>query len=252
MPKRFCVDNQSDPKSVARAITDLKRMAHLGDRAKKILEALETNGHFDGRMPVLTLDRGLYRVETRRYPAFEPISRDDIPGWYNLTVECGELKESKYGGSKFWAMPVYLNGTALMMGRDSDGTYKGKVLKVTMKCRFDRARLGECRLKSNGTVTFEAASNYRWGISGVFRIKRDPDASDKTREEANIFARMVAQCLVNYGEVNYYGGPIIREIPQKMLDLQAEVPKWLIEDGLVKRMFNDILDVIEVVKVQAC
>jgi len=76
--KRFCVDNNSDPKRAVEAIRDLKRMAKLGKRAEKVLTALREDGHFDGKIPLVTKDAGspYYNVAVHNFPAYEPISRD--------------------------------------------------------------------------------------------------------------------------------------------------------------------------------
>jgi len=251
--KRFCVDNNSDLQRAVEAVRDLKRMVKLGRRAEKILTALQEEGRFDGKIPLVTkaVRDPYYNVVVHNFPAYEPISRDDIPDWDNLSIECGEREEGSHGGSKFWEMPVFLRGTALAMELKNDTGYTGRVVKVKMHVKQHRAKLGEARMKSNGTVTFDPNSRYANG-RGVFRIKRNVEASDKTRQEAEAFAKVVARCLVNFSlEVSsYYGMQNQCKIPQKMLDLQAAASAWLLEDGHVKRFFKDILDVIEVCKIQ--
>lgn len=251
----FCLDNRSDPESVARAKKALRRMIRLGKRAEKIMERIETVGHFDGRMPLVFFGRKTYGnhdgydVSIHRFPAYRSISRDDVPGWNDITVECGEREEGSYGGSKFWTMPVYLKGSALVEEIDDKYARTGRVNVMNLKATLKSARLGECRLKSNGTVTFDTDRAFSYGIN-VFRIRRNPDASDKAREEATLFAKAVARSLIRHEEnTGSYYRESNTKTPQKLLDLQATIPRWLLEDGFVKRMFNDMLDAIEVVKV---
>jgi hypothetical protein len=255
MPKRFCVDNDSGDASVRKALIDLHRTVKMGKLAERALTALRETGCCDRRVPVISRTQNGYEVWTRRFPAYVPISRDSVPNWDNLAVECGERTEGKYAGKTFHEVPVFLSGTALMMELSSDdGGYTGKVIRVRMKAPRNMARLGSCRLRSNGEVTFVANSTYG-GSASVFRIKRNPDASDRTKEEAQIFARIVACCLINFAkDVGRFSGPRhpgrqYWKIPQEMIDLLEAVPVWLAEDGHIKRMFNDMLDAVEIVKV---
>lgn len=255
MPKKFCVDNSSGDAAVRKALIDLHRTVKMGKLAERALATLRETGCCDRRVPVISRESGRYEVWTRRFPAYVPISRESIPNWDYLTVECGERKEGTYAGKTFHEVPVFLSGTALMMELSSDnGGYTGKVIRVKMKAPRHLARLGSCRLKSNGEVTFEANQVYG-GRTAVFRIKRNIDASDRTREEARTFAGIVAKCLINFAEDigrfhgSYHPGRGYSRIPQEMVDLMAAVPDWLIEDGHIKRMFNDMLNSVEIVKV---
>lgn len=247
---RFCVDNDSRPENVASALLNLRRMVKLGKRAERILAALRREGHFDGKIPLLSKapGNGWYNVSVHSFPAYQPISRDDVPGWADLTVECGERKRGSHGGTKFWEMPVFLKGEALVMELDDGEQYTGNILRQQFNAKTHKARLGACRMKSNGAVTFEPALRYGGGV--VFRIRRNTEASDKARAEAESFAKLMAKCVVNTPVTGYQSYHINAvKVPQKILDLQAAVPGWLLEDGHVQRAFVDMLDAIECVKV---
>jgi hypothetical protein len=236
--KRFCVNNSSNPDVARRAIVELKRTVRFGKRAEQALEALEREGHFDGKVAVFTRDC-YYSAAVYRLPAYQPVSRDDIPEWDGVSVECGEKRMGHHGGAKFHTVPIYLSGTALLVQTNDKSV---KVARKPQGLKIATAMLGECRLKSNKTVTFAANSRYRQ-TGSVFHIKRD---IDETRYEAGEFANIVSQALVQFDGHDWAARS---SIPQKILDLRAAVSEWLIEDGKIRQMFNSILDAIEVVRV---
>lgn len=238
---RFCVDNDSDPKRVAEAVRALRRTVRLGRRAEKALKALEEQGHFDGKVPVFVPAWKEYLAEIHTFPAYQSVSRDDVPDWKSMSLDFGERSENSYGGATFHTVPVYLKGRALCMERDESGLLTGRIVKKLQKAKIYSANLGECRLKSNGAVTF-AHRHFK----GVVRVRRKIGSSERAQSDALRFAEIVAQCVVKIDR----GGPDeYKKIPQHLIDLQAAIPAWLIEDGHVERMFNSMLDTIEIVKV---
>lgn len=241
---RFCVDNNSDPGAVRQAVVDLKRTIRLGKRAEKVLQALKQDGHFDGKVPIVSKGGYGYVASVHKFPAYQPISRDDIPEWSEISVECDERRTGEHGGSKFYTVPVFLKGRALCVQLDEDNLSAGKIVQKLQKLKIASARLGECRLKSNGTVTFAVSDRYH--CDAVFRIRRNVNASAQAKADAMAFANILAQALVQYENQDWHAKA---RIPQKMLDLRQAVPAWLIEDGHVERMFNDMLNAIEIVNV---
>jgi hypothetical protein len=163
------------------------------------------------------------------------------------------VEKGSYGGAAFSKMPVHVSGRGLCHARESNtGSHAvGKLTSRTVRTKLclgqNPSRLGFARLKSNGEVTFEADSRWRHLVGKVFRIKRNVEASDKTQAEAAMFAKVYAHTLVYCGENYEYGGK--ENVSQKMLDLRAAVPKWLMEDKMIGRMFGDILDSIDVSRV---
>lgn len=250
--KTFVVDNDSKDETARAAIRDLKRMVRYGKLAERALGDIKTKGSHEGRVCVVHKDHYLSAV-VHRYPAFQPVSRSDLPDWAGLTVVCGEVEKGAYGGSTFAKMPVYVDGRGLCHARESNtgnhptGKLTSRVVKTKLRLGQNFARLGFCRLKSNGEVTFE--TDHRWNhlVGKVFRIKRNVEASDKTRLEAAVFAKIYAHALVYCGENYEYGGK--ENVSQKMLDLREAVPGWLMEDGMIARMFGDMLDSIDVSRV---
>lgn len=249
MAKRFVVDNNSDPEEARKALRDLRRTAMMGRRAERALKAIEAEGHYDGQVVVIVFDGhyGYYSAVPHRFPAYQPVSRADIRDWEQLSVVCGDKTTGSHGGIKFAQVPVYLQATGWAPDRDENAVPTGKWERVKLGLKVHRARLGDCRMKSNGEVTFCPSTLFGHLSNGVFRIKRNPDASDKTRQEAAFFAKIAAHCLVDCGMRHEL--KLQAKCPQKILDLQAAVQVWMLEDGIVKRMFNDMLDSIEVIKV---
>lgn len=246
MSKKFVVDNNSDPEAAQEALRNLRRTIKLGKIAERALKAIQTEGHYDGQVVVVSRDV-YYGAQVHRFPAYQSVSRADIPNWDQLAVVCGDKTTGSHGGSKFDQVPVWLQATGWAPDRDENAVPTGKWERVRLGERLARARLGNCRMKKGGEVTFDPSTMLGFSPEGVFRIKRNPDASSKTRAEAIQFAKLVAHCLVNCGMSHEW--QLRQKCPQKLLDLQRVAQHWLIEDGIVKRMFNDMLDAIEVVKV---
>lgn len=245
MHKKFCVNNRSDPKSVTEAVTALKRMVRFGKRAERALKELETEGFFDGRVPVMDPCYKSYSARVVRFPAYIPISRDDIPGWKDMTIDFGELHKGSHGGHEFRQFQVFFRGTALA-AETEDYTHTGKILYEPQKHGVKTSQLGYCRIKSNGSVTFAPCFCGYPNVPSVIRVKRNPEASDKTRTEALQFATMLAYVIIQCNDGYGYDR---EKIPQQLLDLRVALPVWLVEDGIVRRMFNEILDIVEVTKV---
>lgn len=236
---RFCVDNQSDPDKVKEAVRALRRTVKLGRRAEKALEALRTHGHFDGKVAVFgTWGGARYSAEIHTFPAYREASRSDIPNWEQICIECGECEKGSHGGATFRQAPVYFKGLALDLERDESMVLTGRVVAKLQQAKIYSAKLGNCRMKSNGQVTFAPESRYC--SKGVFRVRRDP-----REEEIAQFAEVLAKCLVKYGD----GYRESEKVPQHMLDLRKEVRGWLIEDGFIPGMFADMLNAVEVARV---
>ena len=239
--KRFVVDNRSDPEAVREAVTDLKRLIRLGKHAEKALQKIRSEGHYDGRVATVgcSCPGGYLSASIHRFPAYVPVFRDMIPGWENLAIWCGEVGVDSHGGTKFPTISVHLSGNGFSMNSEKPG--------FTFPVQFDaipkgQSRIGFLRLKKNGDVTFTPVHGY---ASPVIRVWRNPELS-KTRAAMAEFARIVAKKLVHGGEP-YEQSRI--NVPQWMIDLNREAAGWMVEDGIVKRMFNDMLDAALVVKV---
>jgi hypothetical protein len=86
--KTFVVHNDSKDETIQAAIRDLKRTARYGRMAERALEDIKTKGFHEGRVCVVHKDHYLSAV-VHKYPAFQPVSRSDLPDWAELTVACG-------------------------------------------------------------------------------------------------------------------------------------------------------------------
>lgn len=233
----FCVNNSSDPRVVKAAIQALRRTVKHGKRAEKVLKELETNGYYDGKVLAFAKFSKKFLATTYAFPVRKCILREDIPGWKELSLDFGECRFGSHGGMRFKTMPVYLLGKSLNLGLNSDFNPTGKIFARPQSSKIPSALLGECRMKSNGHVTFAPGSSTM-NRGKVTRIRKSP-----RRDEATVFAKIVTEKLVNFNGVH----PNL--VPQPMLDLKKEVPLWLIEDGHIDRMMASMMDMIEVVKV---
>jgi hypothetical protein len=245
MVGRFVVDNNSDPAEAKQVLRQLRRTVRLGKIAERALKSLEERGSFDSRVVVLHREYGYYCAAVRKLSAYRPFSRDDVPGWPELTVVCGKKTIGSHGGSRFDQVSLWLLGTGFAPRRHIKPVDQWE--QVTLRKGVPGARLGTCRMKANGEVTFVVSSSLEETTNCVIRISRNPGASAKSLAEAQRFARVVAACLVDVGRPHEL--ELFKKCPQYLTDLRRAAPDWLIEDGHVHRMFNDILDAVAVVRV---
>jgi hypothetical protein len=249
----FCVDNQSDPKKVQRALKDLKRTVLLGKLAEKALKALKKGEPHD--RPVLTVRtrrvvgeydpvyrRGStreYETSIHRFPALRPVSRQDLPDLDKLSVEFGSFKKVEVAGWILSEAPVYLSGTGLLMKVDeSTMRYTGKVARVVFNSETDLALLGTLRIKKKG-LSFIPNTVYSNGCNNIIELSAG--------REWTRLAEIVAGVLVNFNSTATSQRRSL--IPQKMIDLQRNAAAWIIEDGIVHRMIQEMKNQVEVLKV---
>jgi hypothetical protein len=246
-------------------------MARLGRRAQKALDALEGEGEYREGIAWLEICErwagdGLESLRVETAPgifAYQGVTRDNLPGWKDLRLEFGPLDQDVLPSKQvFRFFPVYLVGKGLMFHHPNDNggedDEKGEVLETTLspptapkpfppkvkkrrgkRRRFRRhpTEIGQARLKSSNGITFSPESAPNSGDDTVIRIYKDITSSDNAMEAANRFGQLVAAHLIR--TTTYFFE--MEDIPQWLLDLQREVPGWLIEDGYIQNWFDQIL-----------
>jgi hypothetical protein len=242
MKPRLCVGNDSDSDKVRKAVRGLKVMARLGKRAQAALDELERDGQcprgvawlerYDGSY----LEDGLESLRVRTSAGLfrcRDVTREDLPGWGDLRLEFGPLDEDERpNGQTFRFFPVYFVGRGLACDVSDDEP--GAVKEIVHRPGKFTSEVGQARIKRGGSVTFKPKHAVD---DNVVRIYRDPEASEKAKESAERFARAVADLLVSVATYRWEEDAV----PQWLLDLNREVPGWLLEDGYVRRWSEQIL-----------
>lgn len=241
---RYCAGHESDPEKVQRVIKGLKVLARLGRRAERALAAMERGESFG---PVAWLgrpdDRLSWHSGNRRFlgsgleglclntahslaPCHQ-ISREDIPGWADLSIQFGELDEEIISKNTVRFFQLKLSGMGLHF---RDGQISSFRL-TGAGCVF-----GDVRLKSDGSLSM-LPQYHMWAIPDeARRVIRIPAGGLKADEAARRIADVVAAALIR----GPYSSREEECYPQELMDLRKEVPGWLLEDGTVRRWIDQI------------
>lgn len=232
---RICAGNESDPREVERAVRGLRILARLGRRAERALAALDRGEEF--LEPVAWLDQsrhhhigaGLESLRIRAahaMPRYREVSRSDIPGWGDFSLEFGELDEDVICGQTVQFFEVHLEATRLIFDGDTGEVSHRRV----RRSRFGRSQIGSVRLKSNSSLTFDPY--YNWdkvpeGKKGVFPIPRS-GKGEKFEEAARRLSDVAAASLLSPPRPDRWRG---HPYPQVMKDLRTEAPGWIYLGG---------------------
>lgn len=242
---RYCVGHESDPDKVEQVVRGLRILARLGRRAERALAAMGRGEEFG---PVVWLGRPSQRITlsqdhsrtwlgsgleglclntARSLSPFRPTSRDDVPGWANLSVEFGKLDEEIISKSTVRFFQLRLSGTGVHF-RD------GRVSPFRLSSPGND--LGEVRLKRDGSLTL-SPQYHAWAVPEEMRkVIRIPAGGPGLDRAARRLADVAATALVR--------GPYSRldedSYPRELVDLRKEVPGWLLEDGSAQRWIAQI------------
>lgn len=245
MTDRLCIGNESDPEAVRDAVRGLKMMARLGRRAQRALESLERDGEIPERVVWLkvgdTWSNGLERLQVRTsgpWLRHRPVSRDDVPGWSDISMDLGSVEEDTISGSVVKCFQVGLSGTCLWWNREEQEVARRGLGSPSRKFS---GSIGYVRLKKSGSPTFDPDHGH-WDVPPddrkVFRISSD----EAVARIADLAAcRLVTPSLMSYDD----------SYPVLMKDLRREIPKWLVEDGMAQKWRDQICEWASSVRVVA-
>lgn len=199
----FCVDNDSNPESVDNAIYSLRRLVRLGKLAKHILNELKTKQKYEGRAPILH-NRGYSR---KKFPSFVPITKDIFPEYADVEIKFTEsgLKRAR----------VYIVSHIIRQYDDNDPIEKFKA--------SDDRNFGSIEFNRKSTIKFIGKRNFR------FFKKID---SNNANSSIRVLAYVLSKRLVTIDCDHPF---------QWVRDLQSSVEEWLIEDGIAKRIYKEML-----------
>lgn len=233
----FTVDNNASDAKCAEMIEALRRTVKYGKMAEKALRNIRENGFHDGKVPCAHAHP--YGMEVHRFPKRVAVDRSMIPEWKSLSVACGEIRETRVCGRPIKTLSVYLVGIGLRP--DFADAKTVHVRKIAHGPGRPHSKIGDARLKKSGEITLDTRH-------GVMRIRRSSGAYEGAMRDAARFAALTAQILVGTEDLSPY---CRGRCPAQLLDLEAQIKAWLIEDGIANRMANDIFDAAEVAKIMS-
>ncbi len=225
----YVVDNTSNVKAITEAVEGLRRMVALGKASEEALQSLEQNHHYNKIVGWAT--SGTHpAIRFSRFPRYQPISRDDMPNLADLRLDLTTGYRSQYGGHKCDEYPVRLCGEYYIYHKDES-------LSMEPIGNGDGVVIGKLRVNKN-TISWIQNGRYTFPVT----------------EKRKTVEATIARVRASYGAIeavaNTIGEWIIvadskREesfcLNQKAKDLKRMAPKWLIKDGHVLRMLEDIV-----------
>lgn len=231
MPDRytFNVDNNSSDEAVERAIVDLKKMVEFGKRAEVALAELKSHGFYDEPTPTIQQqgrnDRVYYSVAIHTFTKRETVSRLDLAPFDSIQIEFGDgFDKSTYGGHESKSVRIFATGIAKV--QQADGRYTEEPF---------RSRIGKVRVNQNYFSFIPCKSN------GAFKVYTSLKVSPKAQASYEAIATAISTQLVDVVKDVIYN--------QVSMDLRERAPKWLIEDGVIECISNQILTQIRVFEV---
>jgi hypothetical protein len=228
----FVVNNRSDEAAIEKAVQGLRNMVDLGKKAQEALDALERDGHCNKTVVFaeLNYDKGrIPNLKRGRFPAYCPVSREDLPGLANLTVSLGRGYSTQYGGHCCVEHVLSLTGTGVT---DEAGKLVPREIAPTS--------VGQLRVSSK-TISFLDGSSA-WFLTN--KMKRLDPMLAKMRESDAMdrLAINVRRALIEHGGKQ-------QEFSQKGLDLWRTAEDWIRDDGHALRLFQDALRALHVLMI---
>jgi hypothetical protein len=249
MPHGFSVDMHSDDEACDRAVEQLERMVALGEQAKVALDAIRTQGYFEGRAPVAGPEsaqwydggRGQmgHSVRFAMLQKRQPFSRADLPPLGNLQLVFKEAEHTKYSGHPCIQIPLYCRG---QVARQVDPA-------GTLQFFEEEQHLGTIRINKNHLSFIENSNNKT--VHVFPNLSKAP--AEKAKESAKLFSERLARLMVREGvdlsDAQSASGGKFVQMTARTLDLQNTSPQWFIEDGVVQRMYEEIYRYASVLEV---
>ena len=233
---QLAVDTTSDPKEVQAAIQELRNLARMGRFAQHVLDTIEQQGYYKGKVKGLPLKpkhswQG-HSLSQHALQQMRPILREDMPSFADLQVYFGDIRTESHGGSKFPAAPLLLSGT--IYNYRTAGYVKGKTSRNGMRYT-EKMPIGTLRMKSSG-YSIEPSHKYGHFSGGVYQVYATdtPNAQEAFMEMAKSLAPAVFRWQADENQFSH--------------DMRIAVAKWLLEEKHVFRLCSDIRRDVKVLK----
>lgn len=248
----FSVDHFSDDVTCRKILLKLKRTIRLGKLAQDALREIETTGFTERMLPV-SGERNdsswdnqskkyckSHNVQLVRFRKREDISRADLGPMDQIHIELGKMVEGKYSVFVNKETDLTIHGP-FRRQIDAQGTLETQELSV--KIGFVRINKSHLSFVENG---------YGGATHQVYKsLKVSQHAAASYKAMANCIAKAIIG-VSNERVVDPVTGVISgKEIDMsaKVHDLQAAAPQWLVDDGHIERICNEIHQTVKVLTV---
>jgi hypothetical protein len=250
MSHDFSVDKFSDDETCDRAIEQLERVVALGEQAKRALEAIRTQGYYEGRAPLAGNEiaqwyDGVHGTmgHTVRFAVLkkrQPFSRADLPPLDNLQLVFKDANmDAQYSGHPCILIDLYCHGQVARQ-IDSAGT---------LQFFEEEQHLGTIHINKNHLSFIENSNNKT--VHVFPNLSKAP--AEKAKESAKVFSERLARLMMREGvdlsDAQSASGGKFVQMTARTLDLQNTSPQWFIEDGVVQRMYEEIYRYVSVLEV---
>jgi len=234
---QFSVDHFSDDKSARTQLLHLRRMARLGKVAERALADIERQGYTNKLLPVAVVRKEAWRqqngglpfshdVQHVRFRQREDISRADLGPMDQIHVEFGSMKDGYYSAFKNKEAPVSIKGP-FRRQVNAQGQLVTENLSVEIgKVRINKSHLSFVEGSYNGTA---------WQV--YKSIKVSPHALAAYKGIAICVAKAIVDTAPNIAK------------SARVHDLQTNAPDWLVEDGHIERLCQEIHSTIKILEV---
>jgi hypothetical protein len=233
---QLAVDTTSDPKEIKTAIQELRNLARMGRFAQHVLDTIDRQGYYDGKVKGLPLKpKHMWQghiLSQHALKKMRPILREDMPSFLDLQIHFGEIRTESHGGSKFPAVPLIMSGT--IYNYRTAGYVKGKSPRNGMRYA-EKMSIGMLRLKSTG-YSIDPSHKYGHYNGGVFPVYAadTPNAQEAFQEMSKLLASAVFRWQSDENQFSH--------------DMRIAVAKWLHEEKHVFRLCSDIRRDVKVLK----
>lgn len=246
MRKRLAVDAVSDDKTRETTIYNLRRMVKYGKMAERALRDIKAQGFAHGTFPTVGSPiRNSYGnrhqvsnvVEVRLKAYVDPV-RELAPPLSDLGIYFGNVETSYNGGAEFEQLPLIVRGQIFRQRRDEHVIEDGSI------------PFGYLRLLKNG-YSFEQRRTapgpeeemvHMTGTGSVFQVYSN-FKYDGAQKMLKGFAAAISWAVVRTAKGT--------EADQLTTDMEKAVEGWLMSEGHVHRMCEEMHRHLTVREVQS-
>ncbi len=217
-----------------KVIAGLKRIAQFGKHAEHVLKKLEEDGFYDGRAAYVEKDIYVnYMFRIGSFPKVEKVTREHIQGFGDYKIKFDDLKVKKRRHR--WStekdeIPVKIIGKQKLVW---DGE---QIIKESLN-----EKLGAVKLLKKG-FSFRHARD-RYYNSKTYKVFTQHE-SEGGKLALQAMADNIAEKLVVYNQYD-------NDVPYIMKDLRKMIPRWLEEDKVIEKIFQDFKEYGGVQKIMA-
>lgn len=234
----FSVDEHSDDETARKVLLQLKRMARLGKVAERALKEIEEKGFCNRQLPVAFASKDSWKKQADssyicthdishvKFRKREDISRADLGPMDQIHIEFGGMRDGHYSAFSNKEAPLLLRGP-FRRQINVEGELETQELSVEVgKVRINKSHL------SFVEGTYSGKTHQVYKAQGV-----SPHALVAYKGMAECFVKAIVDTTPGIS------------MSARTHDLRTTAPQWLVEDGHIERLCQEIHKTIRVLEV---